>query len=584
MFDRGRGLALALTLIAGCAGVAEGEVSGAAGAESTWEITRAAVVRSTPSTEGVAAIADADSTLRWCPGRATRRLRMRGNLHPGMGFSSPWLPSEPEAASHTWSDVLLFAAEGYPIATTFYFGNQGGFFTYHVLAGSAGVEIGSGALYFDASGALQYVKELRPLRLVGPDGVEAPLGNVFGTPTSKGGTGLDGMTSESTWDQISAIEQDGAPRIAGHSCPDGVAAETNDEGDAATAPVGLTACPGRPSTRVAIQANLSAIGPILSMPWDPLDPATTSSFGTSFLATGAGHALAAFDLFFRRVSHNQWEYLVSLQSEQPRPEVGRGMLEFHGDGTLSRVEVAEPLRFPDPSGAPGAPIVLDFGTPTFDGGSGVGGVTAYPMASFLISSEQDGTRPSIDSSCPVVAVPPRYMDFPAPLDSSRYYASLQPVPACAGAMSRYGSLSLLFDSNLPIDDASWDPRAPLGASELIASAMVYDSALRAIPLNVRARRISHSSWEVRVSTDERGELVERAAAVIDVDDSGLLAAHIEGELRVSLPLDDGREGSSIDLELPTPLDEGGNSVVSIPGQSFIGLWVNGSAATGCPEL
>jgi hypothetical protein len=65
-----------------------------------------------------------------------------------------------------------------------------------------------------------------------------------------------------------------------------------------------------------------------------------------------------------------------------------------------------------------------------------------------------------------------------------------------------------------------EPRAPLSAFELVASAIVYDLALRAIPINARARRVSHSSWEVRVSTYEGGD------------------------------------------QLPTPLDEGGNRVAS----------------------
>jgi hypothetical protein len=516
-----------------------------------------------------------------CAGHATSKLLVHGNLPRGSYISS-WDPRDPVATSAMSIDVTLYVADGYPIVSSIHFVNEGGFFTYHVLAGSAHTELGSGALYFDAAGALQYEKELQPLRLVGPDGLEAPLHHLFGTPASRGGSGLDGMTSvPNTWSEIRAIEHDGSARLVGYSCSDGRDDEDIGKATLEAAPLALIACPGRATTRVAIRANLSADAPIVGVPSGPVELEASAGFATSFMATDDAHTLGAFDVFFTRLAELEWEYRVLLQGEEARPEVAHGTLAFHADGTLNHVDVAQPFRFPDPSGAPGVPIALDFGTPTFDGGTGANGVTAFRMASFLRSVEPDGIPPSVDSVCPTNPAPPPYLDFPAPLDAGRYQSSFQPSPACAGAMTRSGALSLLFDSNLPIADASWDPRAPLGPSELTSSAVLYDSTLRAIPVNVRTWRISERSWEVHVLTREGPDPVERATARVDADDSGLFVAHVEGNLRFSLSLPDGREGPPIDLQLPIPLDQGGSTILSVPGFSWISLSVNGSAAGNC---
>jgi flagellar hook protein FlgE len=530
------------------------------------------------------AVSGGDPAPPSCPGRATRHLRIGGTLSPAASWTT-WDPADPDGTSNMSTTAPIYTGAGMRLMPTIYFGRDAGFSTYHVLIDGSLEDLGSGALFFDAEGALEHVKELTPFRMPGADGFEPPFRHVFGTPTSERGTGLDGMTALAGWGTVSRIDQDGAPRVMGYACPRAPESLAADDtalpiGDTELPPE-LVPCPARATQRVTIRANLAAQSPSGNAAVSGPGAAPSASFVTTFLAYDASDMAAAFELYFQQIADRRWQYRVFLQTDGTSPELGHGELTFDTLGALASVDVTLPLRFPTTDGSVGSPITLDLGTPTAEQGSGVDGVTAFAMGSFLRSITHDG-RPAHIGGCAQATAPAPLQEIGEPFSSEHWVDSHWPEPACAGASTHLVSIGALFDTRTPIAEVPWDPRAPKGPSDVWSSVLLRDDRLRLVRLELRAQHVAPSSWMVHVLTTDGGPLIERATLRLD-ETSGILA-HIEGDRSIHLPLVDGRPGPPIELDFGTPLDEEGlrpGTLIATETSSQIFFWASGSPASDC---
>lgn len=155
------------------------------------------------------------------PPRATKALTMTANVDASATTPTlAWDPQNPGPTSNLSTTVTVYDSLGKGHAVDVYFRRiSDGNWDVHVLGkgedltgGTAGqnVEIGTGALAFNTSGALTTVtwgtapsanfKGAKPSQAFTFD---------FGTPTGSGGTGLDGITNFGSPSAVSAQSQDG---------------------------------------------------------------------------------------------------------------------------------------------------------------------------------------------------------------------------------------------------------------------------------------------------------------------------------------------------------------------------------------
>jgi flagellar hook protein FlgE len=153
--------------------------------------------------------------------RATGTITVSANLDAGATTPlKPWDAQNPAATSNLSTSLTVYDSLGKSHSVDVYFRKQSdGNWDVHALTkgddltgGTAGQEqeIGTGALKFDSSGALQDVSWSTPATasFVGAKPNQAFSFN-FGTPTAAGGTGLDGTTNFGSASSVSAQSQDG---------------------------------------------------------------------------------------------------------------------------------------------------------------------------------------------------------------------------------------------------------------------------------------------------------------------------------------------------------------------------------------
>ncbi|MCC6620525.1 MAG: flagellar hook protein FlgE [Deltaproteobacteria bacterium] len=157
--------------------------------------------------------------------------------------------------------------------------------------------------------------------------------------------------------------------------------------------IGDATAPPQATTSVEMTVNLDAGAPITG-PFDPNDPAGTSSFSTTvtvYDSRGTAHSL---EVYFSQTATGQWEWnavapLGELDgSTDTTPTiVASGTMTFGTDGTLaSSTQTQTTVTF---FGADQQDLVFDFGAP----GAAGEGSTSFGSASALSFVEQDGFGP-----------------------------------------------------------------------------------------------------------------------------------------------------------------------------------------------
>lgn len=153
--------------------------------------------------------------------QATTSMSVTANLDSQATTpAAAWDPQNPSSTSNFSTSMSVYDSLGKAHSVDVYFVKTGSnSWNYHAIASGdevnpaqpgKNVEIGSGSLAFDTSGALNTVTTTTPISV---DFANAKPGQAisldFGTPVSGGGTGLDGITQFASTSNVSAQSQNG---------------------------------------------------------------------------------------------------------------------------------------------------------------------------------------------------------------------------------------------------------------------------------------------------------------------------------------------------------------------------------------
>jgi flagellar hook protein FlgE len=216
---------------------------------------------------------------------------------------------------------------------------------------------------------------------------------------------------------------------------------TNGVPNGALGIIDLSAVSNLPSatTQIDVSVNLDPSAPVITAPFDHLDPATTSNYQTGirvYDSLGNAHNV---QVYFRRTANaNEWEWYAGTQrgdldvtgltgmgmsqggaAAQSQFVVAQsGTLTFDtngtlltesntalavardtdGDGALDAGTAATAQTWPWSGGAAGGTIAFDFGTPVASGGTGADLTTQFGGGNFVRLVDQDGyTSGSLES-------------------------------------------------------------------------------------------------------------------------------------------------------------------------------------------
>ncbi|HET6149037.1 MAG TPA: flagellar hook protein FlgE [Polyangia bacterium] len=159
---------------------------------------------------------------------------------------------------------------------------------------------------------------------------------------------------------------------------------------------GDTAWPAVATTTVGLKGNLSATTPIPIVPFDPLNPSTTSQASSSvtvYDSLGTAHQV---DAYFVKTAAGAWDWhamtdgggLTGGIAGTPT-EIANGTMTFDTSGNLSAMTTAatnfNPLDAVNPQ-----PLTFNFGDPTGAGGTGLLGLSQFANGSGMTQTSQDG--------------------------------------------------------------------------------------------------------------------------------------------------------------------------------------------------
>jgi flagellar hook protein FlgE len=149
------------------------------------------------------------------------------------------------------------------------------------------------------------------------------------------------------------------------------------------------------TTNVTMKGNLSADAVVPTLPWDPLNPSTTSNFSTSVTAYDSLGSPHPVQLFFRMTATGAWDWHAMTDGKGltggvagQLTEIAGGTLTFNTSGALTGVTQAStfnPLGAVNPQ-----PLTFNFGDPTAAGGTGMAGMTQFAAESAATFIGQDG--------------------------------------------------------------------------------------------------------------------------------------------------------------------------------------------------
>lgn len=147
------------------------------------------------------------------------------------------------------------------------------------------------------------------------------------------------------------------------------------------------------TARLSLNLDANAAVPA---PFDPADPATTSSYATSatvYDSLGAAHHV---EIYFRAQGGGAWEWHAMADGGEltggtpgAPTEIAAGTLAFDATGKLaSQATLSSSASFR--GAAPNQVIAFDFGDDLASGGTGLGGTTQWSGASTVQSLDVDG--------------------------------------------------------------------------------------------------------------------------------------------------------------------------------------------------
>ena len=160
--------------------------------------------------------------------------------------------------------------------------------------------------------------------------------------------------------------------------------------------LGDSASPALATTTITMKANLdaNAVAPVL--PFDPLNPGTTSNFSnsvTTYDSLGAAHQV---DVFYVKTAAGAWDWHALTDgggltggTAGTATEIASGTLTFDTSGRLSAVTTAvnnfNPVNAVNPQA-----LTFNLGDPTGAAGTGLLGLTQFASPSGTTSASQDG--------------------------------------------------------------------------------------------------------------------------------------------------------------------------------------------------
>lgn len=149
------------------------------------------------------------------------------------------------------------------------------------------------------------------------------------------------------------------------------------------------------TANVTMKGNLSSDAVAPTLPWDPLNPSTTSNFSTSVTAYDSLGSPHPVQVFFRVTATGAWDWHAMTDGNGltggtagQLTEIATGTLAFNSSGALTTVTQASsfnPLGAVNPQ-----PLTFNFGDPTGAGGTGFSGMTQFAAASAATFVGQDG--------------------------------------------------------------------------------------------------------------------------------------------------------------------------------------------------
>jgi flagellar hook protein FlgE len=193
----------------------------------------------------------------------------------------------------------------------------------------------------------------------------------------------DGRLVTLSGDPVQGFPADGAGNIS------------NNVGDLN---VGQISAPPRATSSVSVTANLDATAPDAdpAVPFDPANPAATSTFQNSVTVFDSLGNPIQVDVFYRKNATGAWEYHALTDGSNvaggtagTNVEVTAGTMTFDTTGRLT--DVTQTVDNFNPVGATQPqPLSFNFGDPTATGGTGLGGVTQFSAPSSVSFTNQDG--------------------------------------------------------------------------------------------------------------------------------------------------------------------------------------------------
>ena len=203
----------------------------------------------------------------YCAGRRTSRIEVAGTLEAAAERPEwwTWNPAWPYSSMYftvfdgpTRAEVQLQVEPAPQDPLVWH---------YHVVLNDTLLEVGSGELDFDTSGALVHHEVIAPVVL--PSGEPWPIDLWLGSPTDAGGSGRDGMVAMSDSMSFTRLTFDGEARGLGAPCIEAKGAPPTQK---------PPACAAAATTFLRLRANLEGDSPVAGEPWNGLEPARGAAF------------------------------------------------------------------------------------------------------------------------------------------------------------------------------------------------------------------------------------------------------------------------------------------------------------------
>jgi flagellar hook protein FlgE len=157
-----------------------------------------------------------------------------------------------------------------------------------------------------------------------------------------------------------------------------------------------SAWPAVATTTVGLKGNLSATTAVPVLPFDPLNPSTTSQASSSVTVYDSLGTAHQADIYFVKTAAGAWDWhamtdgggLTAGTAGTPT-EVANGTMTFDTSGKLSVMTTTatnfNPLNAVNPQ-----PLTFNFGDPTGTAGTGLLGITQFANGSGMTQTSQDG--------------------------------------------------------------------------------------------------------------------------------------------------------------------------------------------------